>query len=121
MLPHRKKVFRCSKCCLAVISDHNTASSQHTNLQVVHFQRCEHASHQMCVKLQLTLGLPLLRAPQLYPHHILSTLQSVSLLTCHSVPALYASHWAVLPYLSRHCTVRLKMFFVSLVFYILFV
>ena len=121
MLPHRKKVFRCSKCCLAVISDHNTASSQHTNLQVVHFQRCEHASHQMCVKLQLTLGLPLLRAPQLYPHHILSTLQSVSLLTCHSVPALYASHWAVLPYFSRHCTVRLKMFFVSLVFYILFV
>ena len=75
----------------------------------------------MCVKLQLTLSLLLLRAPQLYPHHILSTLQSVSLLTCPLSASLCASHWAVLPYFSSHCTVRLKMLFVSFVLYILFV
>ena len=48
--------------------------------------------------------------------HLLSLLQSVTLLTVHSVPTSVYQICTVLPYISRYWTVRLKMFSLSFVF-----
>ena len=91
-----------------------TVNLLHTNLQVVNFQRCECAfyQHQMWVTLQLVLCLLLLKMWSFSStiSHLLSFLQSVTLLAC----SLDASPWrpAVVLYtvLFRYRTVRFKMF-----------
>ena len=71
------------------------------------------------MKLQLALRLLLLTTLQLYhlPPPLPSAVSNSSCLFTRCQP-LYATCWTVLPYFSRYCTVRLKMF--SLFFVCLF-
>ena len=79
---------------------------------------------QAWVKLQFALRLLLLTILQLYrlPPHLPPPVSNSSCLFTRCQP-LYASCWTVPLYLSRYCTVRLKMFYFLclFVFYVLFV
>ena len=62
---------------------------------------------------------PIAEGPSALPSsHSLQLPVSISSYLSTQCQPLYASHWAVLPYFSRHCTLRLKMpYFLCLLFY----
>ena len=115
------------------LTNGTTVSPLHTNLQVSNFQRGKHASgptkepepvpstsgvSEIALRLLLLTILQLCHVPPPLP----PPGSNSSCLFTRCQP-LYASCCTVLPYFSRYCTVRFKMFYFlcSFAFYVLFV
>ena len=99
----------------------STVSPLHSNLQVVNIQRSPSVFHQCqaWVKLQLALHLLLLMILQLYhlPPLLPPPVSNSSCAFTQCQP-LYADCSDVLLSFSRHCTVRLKMFYFLSLFFV---